>query len=217
MDTATADFYTRYARSLTVSPEARRSAMLAHVESSLCPGASILDVGAGSGRDVAAMVEGGFDAFGVEPSLDMLAFACHAHPSLASRLAQASLPRLGRPFSERLPDGFDAVVCSAVLMHLQPGELAQALESMVDQLRAPRCDDVEAKVPALLISLPCLDSSRLVGNRDADGRRFHNHEPEKVRDHLGSNGLLLERSIDSEAVLAATGTHWTTLIFRRPG
>ena len=127
MDTATADFYTRYARSLTVSPEARRSAMLPHVESSLCPGASVLDVGAGSGRDVAAMVEGGFDAFGVEPSSDMLAFACHAHPSLASRLAQASLPRLGRPFSERLPDGFDAVVCSAVLMHLEPGELAQAL------------------------------------------------------------------------------------------
>jgi hypothetical protein len=63
MDSATSDFYNRYASSLTVSPEASRSAMLPHVESTLSPGASVLDAGSGSGRDVAAMVLGGFDAF----------------------------------------------------------------------------------------------------------------------------------------------------------
>ena len=215
MDFATADFYTRYARTLMVSPEAKRSAMLSHVERSLRPGASVLDVGAGAGRDVTAMVELGFDAFGVEPSPDMLAFARHAHPALASRMAQASLPGLERPFSDQMPAGFDAVTCSAVLMHIEPCDLAQALKAMVDQLRATAFDNVEATVPALLISLPRLDSSRLVGHRDADGRRFHNHDPGHVRDLLMPNGLLLERSEDSEVVLAETGTLWTTLIFRR--
>jgi len=215
MDSATADFYTRYARTLLTSPEAKRSAMLSHVERSLRPGASVLDVGVGSGRDVAAMVEVGFDAFGVEPSLDMLAFVRHAHPSLASRVVQASLPSLGRPFAERMPAGFDAVICSAVLMHIEPDDLTSALEAMVDQLRATVRDDVEATAPALLVSLPRLDSSRLVGQRDVDGRRFHNHDPEHVQDLLRPNGLLLERSEDSDAVLAETGTLWTTLIFRR--
>ncbi len=217
MDSSTADFYKRYARNLAVSPEASRSAMIAHVEATLSPGASVLDVGSGSGRDVAAMVQAGFEAFGVEPSSDMLAFAFHAYPSLERRLAQASLPLLGRPFSERLPGGFDALICSAVLMHLEPVELPQALDSMVEQLRAPTRNDVDATSPVLLISLPHLDSSRLVEHRDTHGRRFHNHDPEQLRAHLGSRGLLLERSIESDAVLAATGTLWTTLIFRRTG
>lgn len=189
--------------------------MFSHVERSLPPGASVLDVGAGSGRDVAAMVEVGFDAFGVEPNPDMLALARHVHPSLVSRIAQASLPGLGHPFAERMPAGFDAVICSAVLMHIEPEDLAQALEAMADQLRATASDDVDATAPALLISLPRLDPSRLLQHRDVDGRRFHNHDSEHVKDLLKPNGLLLERSEDSDAVLAETGTLWTTLIFRR--
>jgi 2-polyprenyl-3-methyl-5-hydroxy-6-metoxy-1,4-benzoquinol methylase len=73
--------------------------MLPHIERTLPPGASVLDVGAGSGRDVEAMIAAGFDAYGV-----------------------------GR-------------------------------------------------------------NSRLIDQRDADGRRFHDHEVDPVRDHLATLGL----------------------------
>ncbi len=215
MDTGTADYYRRYAQSLTDSSESSRSAMLPHIERALSPGASVLDVGAGSGRDVAAMLRGGFDAFGVEPSADMLATALHFHPALEGRLEQAMLPGLGRPFSERLPGGFDAVVCSAVLMHLEPAEIPQALEAMVEQLRAVMSDDVKATSPALLISLPFLDPCRLIAQRDEDGRRFHNHDADQLRDHLATLGLSLERSIDSDAAFVTAGTLWKTIVFRR--
>jgi len=215
MDAATADFYKRYAHSLTSSSEACRSAMLPHIERTLTPGASVLDVGAGSGRDVAAMIDCGFDAFGVEPSADMLQKALSLHPSLRGRLAQAALPRLGRPFSERLPGGFDAVVCSAVLMHLEPDEMLRALESMVEQLRVATSDDVEATSPALLVSLPHMESTKLVGQRDADGRQFHNHDADQLCGHLSKLGVSFKQSIDSQAVFAVTGTVWKTIVFRR--
>jgi SAM-dependent methyltransferase len=189
--------------------------MLPHIERTLSSGASVLDVGAGSGRDVAAMIDGGFHAFGVEPSTDMLQKALHLHPSLRGRLAQVALPRLGRPFSERVPGGFDAVVCSAVLMHLDPDEMLQALESMVEQLRVPTSDDVEATSPALFVSLPHMEPSRLVGHRDRDGRQFHNHDPDPVRAHLSRLGVSFKQEIDSHAVFASTGTVWKTLVFRR--
>lgn len=215
MDTATADFYRRYAQNLTASTEASRSAMLPHIERTLRPRASVLDVGAGSGRDVEAMIAAGFDAFGVEPSTDMLRKALSLRPALNGRLVQAALPQLGHPFSERQPGGFDAVVCSAVLMHLEPAEMPEALASMAKQLRAPTNEDVEATSPALLVSLPHMEPSRLIDQRDADGRRFHNHAVDSVRDHLATLGLSLKESIDNHAVFATTGTVWKTLIFLR--
>ena len=215
MDTATAEYYRRYSLSLMDSAESSRSAMLPHIERALSAGSSVLDVGAGSGRDVAAMLHGGYDAFGVEPNEQMLATALELHPALQGRIEQAMLPNLGRPFSGRLSGGFDAVVCSAVLMHLEPAEIPHALESMVAQLRAIAIDDVQGDFPALLLSLPRLDPSRLIAQRDADGRRFHNHDAEHLRDQLSKLGLSLEWSIDSDAMSATTGTLWKSMVFRR--
>jgi SAM-dependent methyltransferase len=215
MDTETADFYKRYAQNLKASSEASQSAMLPYVKQALIPGASVLDVGSGSGRDVAALFDSGFSAFGVDPSKDMLENALRLHPSLAGRLERAILPGLGRPFSECMPAGFDAVVCSAVLMHLEPAELPHALESLVEQLRSRDSEDVEATSPALLISLPHRDRSRLTGHRDAENRKFHNHSAEQVCEYLVTLRLSLERAIDSDAAFAETGTLWKTLVFRR--
>jgi SAM-dependent methyltransferase len=215
MDTPTSDFYKRYAAHLTIASEARRSAMLPLVERTLSAGANVLDVGAGSGRDVAAMLECGFNAFGVEPNAVMREKALLLRPSLRGRIRPGTLPRLGQPFADQLPVGFDAVICSAVLMHLEGTELPLALESMVDQLRAFASHDGPATAPALLISLPLMDSSRLSNDRDHDGRRFHNHDVVEMRDYLASLGMSFELLISSDAVLASTGTIWNAMVFRR--
>lgn len=210
----TAAFYDVYAGQLA-STEASRSAMLPFFEAALAPGARVLDVGTGSGRDLAALQELGFEVFGVEPNAAMRATALRLRPGLAGRLVDASLPDLGRPFAAQQPDGFDAVGCSAVLMHIGPAELPLALRSLVQQLRPARPDEAENQRPALLLALPDMAPSLLSGDRDADGRRFHNHAPAAVQALLAELGLTLERSSINDAVLASAGTRWHMLVFRR--
>jgi len=214
LDAGTAAFYDGYARELGAT-EASRSAMLPLFEAALVPGARVLDVGAGSGRDVAALLELGFEAFGVEPHAAMRATALRLRPALAGRLADAALPVLGRPFSERHPDGFDAVACSAVLMHIAPTELPRALQSLVQQLRLPIAGEAEKQRPALLLALPEMAASQLADDRDTDGRRFHNHAVAIVQVLLADLGLRLERASINDKVLASTGTRWHMLVFRR--
>lgn len=214
MDARTAAFYDAYATELAAT-EAGRSAMLATLQATLAPGAWVLDVGAGSGRDMAALLELGFEAWGVEPHAAMRAAALRLRPGLAGRLADAGLPDLGRPFREHCPQGFDAVVCSAVLMHVQPAELAPALASLARQLRPAVDGEAARRRPALLISLPEMRAECLRGDRDRDGRRFHNHEPAHVQKLLTDSGWALDGASRSDAVLASTGTRWHTLAFRR--
>lgn len=213
MDARTRAFYDAYATGLAAT-EAGRSAMLSTLQATLTPGAWVLDVGAGSGRDMAALLEQGFEALGVEPNAAMRETALRLRPGLAGRLADASLPDLGRPFCERRPQGFDAVVCSAVLMHVEPAGLARALASLAGQLRLPVEGETAKQRPALLISLPEMLAERLSGDRDGDGRRVHNHEPARVQTLLAGRGWSLDSASSSDAVLASTGTRWHTLVFR---
>ncbi|WP_457355923.1 class I SAM-dependent methyltransferase [Roseateles sp. P5_D6] len=213
-DAGTATFYDGYATQLAAT-EASRSAMLPLLEAALPPGAWVLDVGAGSGRDVAALQQAGFEAFGVEPNATMRETALRLRPDLAGRLRDASLPQLGTPFSDCCPQGFDAVACSAVLMHIAPADLPGALASLARQLRPLAAGDVARCRPALLIALPEMNPGQLSGDRDADGRRFHNHAPATLQRQLTELGLMLESSSVNDAVLASTDTRWHMLVFRR--
>ena len=208
-DRLTSSFYEQYAAGLSDETEARLSAMLPHIEREIPRGAAVLDVGAGSGRDMAAMLELGFDAFGVEPNDAMRNSALARHPMLRGRLRSAALPELTLPFEDLQPEGFDAVVCGAVLMHLGPQELPAALQAMVRQLRS------NGHAATLLLALPEMDPAWLKLDRDRDGRKFHNHSPADVQDILGPAGLALERSFTSDVVLESAGSLWHTLVFRR--
>jgi len=193
----TAAFYDAWADD---GPEAERSAISRHFAAAFASGARVLDVGCGKGRDVVALLDMGFDAFGSEPHDAMRARALARDPRLAGRVAAAALPALGQPFG----GGFDAVVCSAVLMHLEPADLPPSLAALVALLR-PR--------GRLLMALPEMRADLLVDGRDPDGRQFANHPPERVQALLADHGLALLRGEDVAAPSA--DTRWRVLLFGR--
>lgn len=214
IDLQTSSFYDSYAAQLVKGSESRRSAMLPFLLDHVSAGAAVLDVGAGSGRDVAAMLEYGLEAFGVEPNASMRAWACATHPHLVGRIRSGALPRLGFPFGDLRSKGFDAVVCSAVLMHIDQEDLPDAVAALVKQLRAAG-DEPSIQPRLLFLSVPELHRSRLLDNRDQDGRRFFNHSPSRLEELLGREGMRLRRLETSEAVLQSTGALWHVLIFER--
>lgn len=214
-DEGTAGFYRRYAELLTRQPEARHSGMYALFQAHLWPGARVLDVGAGAGRDVAALLSLGIDAYGIEPSAAMRERALAQFPELQGRLAPGQLLRLGRPFAQAAPLGFDAVVCSAVLMHVPPAMLSAALLSMRDQLHGVSGAETSSRPGLLFVSLPEMDRARLQGERDEEGRRFHNHGHEPLVHVLEAQGFRLVEHRVNGTLKISTGTVWHSLVWTR--
>lgn len=183
-------------------PEADRSAISRQFEAAFPPGARVLDVGCGKGRDVVALLDMGFDAYGVEPNDAMRARALARDPRVAGRIAAATLPTLGQPFG----GGFDAVLCSAVLMHVAADGLPATLAALAAVLR---------RGGRLLMALPQMQAHLLVDGHDPDGRQFDNHPPERVASLLAAHGLALLRC--DEIATSSTDTRWRVLLFEATG
>lgn len=79
-------------------------------------GRRALDVGAGSGRDAAALAERGFEVLAVEPAEGMRARAHRLHPDPRIRWIGDHLPEL----TEVGDQTFDVVLLAGVWMHLPP-------------------------------------------------------------------------------------------------
>ena len=92
----------------------------------------VLDAGCGGGRDLALLLDLGFDGFGTDPSAGMREAAARAYPQLAGRIHDFGLPL---PEPAALGGLFDGIVCSAVLMHVPAEELSAALASLRRALR----------------------------------------------------------------------------------
>lgn len=193
----TTAFYDRWA---ATGEEAARSAMSRHFESAFAPGARVLDVGCGKGRDVVALLDMGFEAYGVEPNEAMRSRALARDPRLPGRIADAALPALGQPFG----GSFDAVACSAVLMHLPAATLPASLAAIAAVLR-PR--------GRVLMAVPEMLPGLLVDGLDPDGRAFANHSPEHVQSLMAELGFALRMRDDIPT--PSTDTRWRVLLFER--
>lgn len=177
-----------------------RSAISKQFEATFVAGSRVLDVGCGKGRDLVALLDMGFDAYGVEPHDAMRAQALARDARVEDRIAAASLPDLGQPFG----GGFDGLVCSAVLMHVNVDALAASLTALSAVLKP------SARV---LMALPQMQQHLLVEGRDPDGRQFDNHTPEHVQDRMASLGFALARRAD--IVTPSADTVWRALVFAR--
>jgi SAM-dependent methyltransferase len=161
----------------------------------------VLDVGAGSGRDVALLLAMGCDAYGVEPSAPMRHNAARSHPALAGRLLAAALPDLGQPFGGE----FDGVVCSAVLMHLPHAAILDAAIALRSVLK---------ENGKLLLSVPLARPDLDRQHRDRHGRLFTPLIPDYLQLLFERIGFHLLEKWYSDDEEGRPDYAWCTFLFR---
>ncbi len=156
----------------------------------------VLDVGAGSGRDAAALA-GDYHhrVVAVEPSGPMRegALARHPHPNI--RWLDDRLPELAGV--RRLNESFDLILLSAVWMHVRPEDREGAMRTLAALMRPG------AKLSISFKSLPHV----VRGMWPVDAT--------EVANHAHNAGLDLVASSESSDKLGREGVSWTTLIFTR--
>lgn len=199
MDPDTERYYRLNAAEVAGRYEAVVSPVARYFRRAFPEGGRVLDVGAGSGRDLAELLALGYDAYGAEPVEGMASQALAAHPQLVGRLYSAGLPLLGQPFG----GGFDGILCSAVLMHLPEGDLFEAASALRNALRPNG---------RLLLSLPLSRGDLVAGNRSADGRLFSHWPPDRLQLLFERIGFRQVGRWDGDDALARAGTRWYTLL-----
>ncbi|MFF3817422.1 class I SAM-dependent methyltransferase [Streptomyces bluensis] len=117
--------------------------------------AKVVDVGAGTGRDAAALAGRGYQVLAVEPVRELREVAQHLKPHENICWVEDSVPELSR-----VAGAFDLALLSAVWMHLPPPERGQAMHRLAELLAptgllvislrrgAPPTDRVMFDVPA---------------------------------------------------------------------
>lgn len=195
----TARFYESYAEHAAIHSEASQSAISTYFDITFKPGDRVLDVGSGSGRDLAVLLKKGVNAYGIEPNDSMRTYSVKKHPELATRVQPGLLPMTRAPFG----GNFDGVLCSAVLMHVGEGRLEESFKS-IRQVLKPH--------GKILFSLPSMHPDLLRDGRDEDGRFFTNHCPAVIGSILASLGF---KKIDlgTEAVSKYADITWTIYSF----
>ena len=125
MDKSTLDYYATNALAVANRYEQVPSALADQFDLAFTSGCKVLDIGCGSGRDLAVLVRKGFDAYGIDPTSEFVDIAQKNHPELIGRVKIGQLPELGTPFGGE----FDGLLSSAVLMHLDVNELEESVEA----------------------------------------------------------------------------------------
>ena len=93
------------------------------------PGAHILDMGAGSGRDAAWFAANGYKVLATEPATEMRNLGKALHPSPNIRWLDDALPTQEQVLRSKLT--FDLIWLSAVWMHVPPSARARAFRKLV--------------------------------------------------------------------------------------
>ena len=160
-------------------------------------GATVLDVGAGSGRDAAWFAARGYDVVAVEPSDAMRAQARALHPSPRIHWLADSLPELAQV--RRLGLTFDFILLSAVWMHVPPASRARALR----------------KLATLLSPSGRMAISLRLGEPDT-ARAMHAVTLHELSSLSRQFGLRLIRATDSADQLGRAGVAWCTAVLGLP-
>jgi len=161
------------------------------------PGATILDVGAGSGRDAAWFAAKGYDVIAAEPSEAMRTLARQRHPSPRIHWIADSLPELAQV--RRLGLTFDLILLSAVWMHVPPASRQRALR----------------KLATLLSPNGRIAISLRIGPPDTERAMYEVTLPELTA-MAQQFGLRLVRTDDSPDRLGRPGISWTTAVLGLP-
>lgn len=199
MDTSTIQYYDSQGAEIAKRYEAVPSPVSQYFSHAFLPGSKVLEIGIGSGRDLACLFAHGFDVLGVEPSSTLRDSAVHFHPELAGKVLEGALPELSVSKA-----AFDAVLCSAVLMHVPSSELFDSALNIRDCLKANG---------RLLLSLPLERGDINDTNRDQHGRLFSPYTPDQIETLFTRLGFVLISRWDTDDALSRTSTTWFTQLY----
>jgi SAM-dependent methyltransferase len=155
----------------------------------------VLDVGAGTGRDAAALAALGHKVVAVEPTEELRAHGQRLHPSLSIEWIDDFLPDLNKV--RALGRRFDLVLLTAVWMHLDADQRTRAM-GRVAPLLAPG-----GLMTMLLRHGPV-----------PAGRRMFDVSAAETRDLAGRHGLLAIHDSERPALLGGSAVWWSVLAFR---
>jgi SAM-dependent methyltransferase len=163
-------------------------------------GSVVLDIGAGSGRDMDILIREECEAYGAEPSARLREVTEARLPHLAGRIYAGSLPGLSRMIDRK----FDGILCSGVFMHIPEEEHFDAAFDIRNPLKSNG---------RLLLSVTGdrqgLDDSR----RDEYGRLHTRQVPEALELLFERLGFQRIGKWEDEDSLGREGITWTTLLF----
>lgn len=155
----------------------------------------VLDIGAGTGRDAAALAALGHRVLAVEPTAEMRAHAQRLHPSPRIEWSDDSLPELARIHDRG--ERFDLVMITAVWMHLDEAQRRRAMGRVVP-----------------LIELGGLATLSLRHGPIPAGRRMFDVTSAETRALAAEHGLAVLVDRDRPSVVGADGVWWSVLAFR---
>jgi len=203
MDETTRQFYEAMDREHADRYEAGGQGISRFFDRAFEPGTRILDVGGGTGRDLATLLDRGWDARGVEPVPRMRTLAEEYHPELAGRIAAGELPTT-LPSRHELGGAFHGVVCSAVLQHLHRTELAIAVTTIRAVLRP---------LGRVLVSVPDLRSPDGGGDRDDGGRLYSGVTAEELDQVFDAEGFARAGAWTTDDSLGRADRQWVTRLY----
>ncbi|MEN3148472.1 class I SAM-dependent methyltransferase [Neorhizobium sp. IRAMC:178] len=155
------------------------------------PPKSILDVGAGTGRDVNWMAANGHSVVAIEPAASFRALAAHLHPNASAQWLDDRLPKLEKLTAQR----FDWIVMSAVWMHVHPQDRPAAL----------------ARLKTLLTPTGKIYITLRLGPPDP-AREIYPVSVEELRDIGVPLGLKLQEFGEREDLLGRPEVKWRTVV-----
>ena len=170
---------------------------IAHLISPAPPVRRIVDIGAGTGRDAAALAALGHDVTAVEPTPELRAFGQHRHADAAIVWIDDALPDLAS-MRTRGEASFDLVLLTAVWMHLDAEERSAAMPNV-----------------AALVAPEGLLAMTLRHGPVPSGRRMFDVSPEETTDLAGRSELTLVHSSRRGDMFGRAEIGWDVLVFRR--
>ena len=158
------------------------------------PPARVLDIGAGTGRDAAALASKGHVVTAVEPTPELREWGQANHlPSI--RWIDDLLPQLPRVCA--LDERFDLVLLTAVWMHLDAGQQREAMQTL-----------------AGLLSSGGLVAMTLRHGPVPEGRRMFDVGAAEVSALAASFGLSTLHSVETGDMLGRDDVSWTFLVLK---
>lgn len=201
MDEKTHQYYSSHVKeSAELYKTCSNGGVSKYFPSAFTPGSRVLDIGSGSGRDLALLISAGYDACGIDASAEMVSYTIAQIPSLTGRVKAALLPFDGLFFDTP----FDAILCSALLMHIPDEQMFDAAFTLRANLRPGG---------RLLVSVPIARDDVGPDHRTPDGRLFIMRQPGYYRlllERIGFRQIAYSEDDDS---LGRKGIRWAIMIF----